>query len=270
MQLSPDGNQVLLDRNDPQVETSDIWKFDLRRQIGTRLTSNAGVDIYPIWSPDARHMVFVSNRDGVWGIYQKAVNEGNDKKTLLLKGDQQLLFTSDWSPDGKFIVYRKHGGKTGVDIELLPLAGEPQPRRYLGTPFVETYGDVSPDGRWLAYQSDNSGRMEINVQSFPVPGQRITISHGGGTIPRWRCDGKELYYVSADDRLRAVPVKTGANFTVGTPVALFNLGSFGNIIDRYVYDVSPDGQKFLVLRPLEDASMWPLTIVRNWTELLKK
>ena len=270
MQLSPDGGQVLLDRNDPQLETSDIWKFDLLRQTGVSLTSNAGVDTYPIWSPDGRRMVFVSNRDGVWGIYQKSVS-GNDNEELLLRGDQQLLFTSDWSPDGNFIVYRKHNGKTRVDIELLPLTGERQPRSYLATPFTETYGNVSPDGRWLAYQSDDAdGRVEIYVQSFPEAGQKVRVSQGGGQLARWRKDGKELYYVAPDDKLMVVPVQTGTGFTAGTPVALFTMGSYGRRTDRYMYDVSADGQKFLVIRQLEDASLRPLTVVQNWTELLKK
>ncbi len=270
MQLSPDGEQVLLDRNDPQMETSDIWKFDLLRQTGISLTSNPGVDTYPIWSPDGSRMVFVSNRDGVWGIYEKSVH-GDDNEKLLLKGDQQLLFTSDWSPDGKFVVYRKHNGQTRVDIELLPLAGDHRPRSYLATPFTETYGSISPDGRWLAYQSDASdNRLEIYVQSFPEPGRKIRVSQGGGQLARWRRDGKELYYVAPNDKLMAVPVQIGANFAADTPVVLFDLGSYGRRTDRYMYDVSADGRKFLVIRQLEDASMRPLTVVQNWMGLLKK
>ena len=269
VQLSPDGTQALLDRNDSQMETSDIWQLDLLRGTPQRLTDNPAPDTYPIWSPDKSKIAFVSNREGFWGLYQTGVS-GEDKDKLLLKGEQELLLTSDWSSDGKFIVYRKYHQQTGVDLELLPLFGDRQPRSYLATPFDESYGKISPDGRWLAYQSDNSGRMEINVQSFPQPGRRVTISQGGGILPRWRSDGRELYYVAADDKLMAVPVETGTSFTAGTPVALFELGSFGRIIGRYVYDVSPDGQMFLVLRPMEDASMRPLTLVQNWTELLKK
>ncbi len=268
LQLSPDGRQILLDRNDPQFETSDIWQFDLPSETRKRLTLNPAPDTYPIWSPDGGRMAFVSNREGFWGIYQKGVSS-DDKEELLLKGDQQLLLTSDWSPDGKFIVYRKYQ-KTGIDLELLPLSGDRQRRDYLVTPFDESYGKVSPDGRWLAYQSDNSGRMEINVQSFPEPGQRVTISRGGGILPRWRSDGKELYYVAADDKLMAVPVRTGASFRAGTPVALFEMGSFGRVVGRYVYDVSDDGQRFLLIRQLEDASLRPLTVVQNWTKLLNK
>ncbi len=267
MQLSPDGGQVLLDRNDPEVETSDIWQFDLLRGTQTRLTSNPGTDTYPIWSPDGSQVAFASNREGVWGIYRVS---GNGKEEPLLKGDQQLLLTSDWSSDGKFIVYRQAHEKTGLDIELLPLFGDHQPRNYLATPFYESYGVVSPDGHWLAYQSNDSGHYEIYVQSFPVPGRKMPVSKGDGMLPRWRRDGKELYYVATDDRLMAVPVKTGANFSAGTPIPLFDVGSLGRRLNRYVYDVSADGQRVLLIRQLEDASLRPLTLVQNWTEMLKK
>ena len=136
----------------------------------------------------------------------------DDKEELLLRGDTKALYTSDWSSDGKFIVYRKVGEKTGNDIGMLPLSGDRQPQNYLATPFDEYWSKISPDGRWLAYQSNESGRYEIYVQSFPEPGRRATVSQGGGTLPRWRSDGKELYYVGADDKLMAVPVETGTEF----------------------------------------------------------
>jgi eukaryotic-like serine/threonine-protein kinase len=267
MQLSAGGGQVLLDCNDTQVETSDIWQFDLLRETRTRLTSNPGTDTYPIWSPDGSQVAFASNREGFWGIYRVS---GNGKEELLLKRDQHLLLTSDWSSDGNFIVYRRAHEKTGLDLELLPLFGDRQPRSYVATPFNESYGVVSPDGRWMAYQSNDSGRYEIYVQSFPEPGRKMPVSKGDGMLPRWRRDGKELYYVATNDKLMAVPVETGARFSAGAPVALFEVGSFGRRLNRYVYDVSADGKKFLVIRQLEDATTRPLTVVQNWTELLKR
>jgi hypothetical protein len=188
----------------------------------------------------------------------------------LLKGDQQLLLTSDWSRDGQFIIYRQAHEQTALDIELLPLSGDRQPRTFAATPFNESYGVISPDGRWLAYQSNDSGRYEIYVQSFPEPGRKTLVSKGDGMLPRWRRDGKELFYVSTDDQLMAVPVQTGARFMAGAPVRLFEVGSFGRRLNRYVYDASPDGQRFLVIRQLEDATTRPLTVAQNWTELLKK
>ena len=267
IQLSPDRKQVLLESNDPQLETSDIWQWDLLRDSQTRLTFNPGTDTYPIWSPDGSQVAFDSNRAGFWGIYRW---RGDSQEELLLKGDQQILLTSDWSSDGQFIVYRQAHEKTRMDLEVLPMSGDGQTRNYLATPFDESYGNVSPDGRWLAYQSNNSGHYAIYVQSFPEPGRQIPVSQGDGILPRWRRDGRELYYVGLDDKLMAVPVQTGATFSAGTPVPLFDVGSLGRRLRCYVYDVSADGQKFLLIRPLEDASMRPLTVVQNWTELLKK
>jgi Tol biopolymer transport system component len=267
--LSPDGKQVILERNDPQVEFSDLWQLDLRRETLTRLTSNPTQEFYPIWSPDGSRAVFSSFREGFAAIWQKDVS-GDDKEERLLKEDSRSLFITDWSKDGKFIVYHKQHEKTGNDIGVLPMTGDRQPHNYLMTQFGEQWGKMSPDGRWLAYRSDESGRDEIYVQSFPVPGRKVMVSQGGGTLPRWRRDGKELYYVSADDKLMAVPVATGASFAAGTPVALFEVGSYSRRNNRYGYDVGADGQRFLVLRPQEDASTRPLTVVQNWTALLKK
>jgi Tol biopolymer transport system component len=267
--LSPDGSQVILERNDPQVEFSDLWLGDLRRETFSRLTSNPTSEFYPIWSPDGRRAVFSSLREGFGALWQKGVSL-DDKEERLLKEDSTMLFTCDWSKDGRFIVYHRQSEKTGFDIGVLPLAGDRQPWTYLATQFNERMGKVSPDGRWLAYESNESGRYEIYVQSFPEPGRKVTVSQGGGQLPIWRRDGQELYYISPDDKLMAVQVQTGPSFVAGAPAALFELGSYSRRNNRYGYDVSGDGQKFLVLRPLEDASARPLTVVQNWMELLKK
>jgi Tol biopolymer transport system component len=269
LNFSPDGRQVMLERNDPQVETSDLWRLDLLRETFTPLTSALSSELCPIWAPDGSRVAFTSMQEGFFGIYQKAAS-GADKEELLLKADSRVLLTSDWSSDGKFLVYRKTHERTGIDIAVLSLSSDRQPQNYLATQFNEDWGKISPDGHWMAYQSTESGRFEIYVQSFPEPGRKVIVSQGGGVLPRWRRDGKELYYVSADDKLMAVPVQTGANFSAGTPVPLFDVGSFSRRVNRYGYDVSADGQKFLVIRPLEDASTRPLTVVQNWTMLLKQ
>ncbi len=270
LNLSPDGGQVMLERFEPQKPGNDIWSFDLLRETLTRVTYNPAAINYPHWSPDGKRIAFGSNQGGFWAIWQKGVNGSDEKEEVLFKDESTYTFLEDWSRDGKFIIYRKIGGKTSYDIWLLPLFGDRQPKPYLETQFEERWGKVSPDGRWLAYQSTESGRFEIYVQSFPELGWKVTVSKGGGIFPRWRRDGRELYYVSADDKLMTVPVETGANFSAGTPVPLFDVGSYGRRNNRYAYDVSADGQKFLLLRPLEDNSTRPLTVVQNWTELLKK
>ena len=270
LNLSPNGAQVILDRFEPQKVGSDIWSFDLARETYDRLTSGSSSNFFPLWSPDGKHISFNSNREGFWVIWQKGVNGNDDKEELVFKEDSRTIFQSDWSKDGKYIVYRKRGEKTASDLWLLPLSGDRQPKPYLATQFAEDWGKVSPDGRWLAYQSNESGRNEIYVQAFPEPGRKVIVSKGGGILPRWRRDGRELYYVAPDDKLMAVPVAPGANLVAGTPVPLFEVGSYGRRNNRYVYDVSADGQKILLLRPLEDATTRPLTVVQNWTALLRK
>ncbi len=266
LSLSPNKEQVILERTDPQIDLRDIWQFDLRRETLTRLTSNPSGALVPIWAPDGNGVVYYGFRDGFGGLIRLT---GGGTEEPLFKWNLSTVYALDWSSDGKFIVYRKVGEKTGNDIGVLSLSDR-QTHDYLATQFDEFWAQFSPDGHWLAYQSNESGRYEIYVRSFPEPGHKVTVSQGGGTFPRWRADGKELYYVRAGDKLMAVPVATGANFTVGAPVALFEVGAYGRRENRYAYDVSADGQKFLLLRPLEDNSLRPLTVVQNWTALLKK
>ncbi|MBX3276449.1 MAG: serine/threonine-protein kinase [Acidobacteria bacterium] len=270
LSLSPNGAQVLLERFEPQKAGNDIWSFDLARETYDRLTSDSSHNIFPLRSPDGKQISFASNRGGFLAIWQKGGNGNDDNEELVLKEEALSINQTDWSNDGKYIVYMKTGEKTAYDLWLLPLSGDRRPKPYLVTQFDERWGKVSPDGRRLVYQSNESGRDEIYVQAFPEPGRRVIVSKGGGALPRWRRDGRELYYVAPDDKLMAVPVEPGANFGTGTPVPLFDVGSYGRRNNRYVYDVSADGQRILLLRPLEDATTRPLTVVQNWTELLKK
>ena len=239
------------------------------RETLTRLTSTQATAILPHWSPDGKQMAFSSNQGGSAGIWRQGVNGSDDKAELLYQDESNAVSASDWSPDGKFIVLRRSGEKTASDLWLLSLTGDRQAKPWLATQFNENWGKVSPDGQWLAYQSDESGRNEIYVQTFPEPGRKVRVSQGGGILPRWRRDGKELYYIGADDRLMAASVTTGTSFTARAPVALFAVGDYGRRQNRYVYDVSADGQKVLLLRPLDTATR-PLTVVQHWTALLKK
>ncbi|MDX2042077.1 MAG: protein kinase [Acidobacteriota bacterium] len=270
LNLSPNGAQVIFERYEPQKVSHDIWSFDLARETFDRLTSDSSHKIFPLWSPDGKQISFGSNREGAWAIWQKGVNGNDDKEAFVFKEEARSIYQTDWSNDGKYIVYRKEGEKTAGDLWLLPLSGDRQPKPYLTTQFGENWGKVSPDGRWLVYQSNESGPNEIYVQAFPEPGRKVIVSKGGGALPRWRRDGRELYYVAPDDKLMAVPVTPGANFGAGTPAPLFEVGSYGRRNNRYVYDVSADGQRILLLRPLEDATTRPLTVVQHWTALLKK
>jgi Tol biopolymer transport system component len=257
-----------MDCIDPLTNRSDLWQFDLSRETRTRVTLNGG-NYSPIWAPDGNRVAFISMREGFYGVYQKTLSLA-DKEELLFNADLRSTWLCDWSRDGRFLVLRKENENTEYDINLLPLFGDRKPRDYVATEFSDGWAKVSPDGHWLAYQSNESGRFEIYVQSFPDQGRKVIISKGGGKLPRWRSDGKELYYVAEDDRLMAALVRTGSSFSAGSPVELFKLGAYDRTAFRYAYEVSPDGQKFLALRPEEEASERPLTVVQNWTELLKK
>jgi Tol biopolymer transport system component len=248
---------------------SDIWLQDLERGVLSRFTFRSGINRSPVWSPDGNRVIFASDAPGAGStdIYQKPAG-GNGQEELLLHSGING-FPDDWSPDGKWIVYQQTGQKTATDLWLLPLSGDRKPVPYLQTPFDETSARFSPDGRWMAYQSNESGLFQIYVQSVPPSGAKYQISSSGGTVPYWRRDGKELFYVSVDQKLMAAPVKLGVTVEVGTPQLLFpvfTLGPGGNV----GYAPMRDGQRFLVNVPAggEAAVAPPITVVTNWQRAL--
>jgi Tol biopolymer transport system component len=251
---------------------SDIWLQDMARGVLSRFTFRSGINKNPIWSPDGSRLVFSSQASGAYSynIYQKPTG-GNALEELLLHGGVGA-YTEDWSPDGKWIVYRQSGQKTVTDLWLLPLSGDRKPIVYLQTPFDEESARFSPDGKWIAYESNDSGRFQIYVQPVPPSGAKYQISSSGGTEPQWRRDGKELFYVSAEQKLTAVPVKLGATVEAGAPQSLFPVFPTGTPGAR-VYAPARDGQRFLVNAPAggEAAAVaQPITVVTNWQAGLKK
>jgi Tol biopolymer transport system component len=190
----------------------------------------------------------------MFDLYEGAVN-GGQAPTLLLQSSL-VKIANDWSPDGRFILYRSADPETSNDLWALPLFGDRKPFPVAQSPSNEQLGRFSPDGRWIAYQSNESGRTEIYVQPFPGPGARSQISTDGGANPQWRRDGRELFYVSLEERLMASSVQfTGATIEAATPVALFSK-------PEGAYAASPDGQRFLIAATSEEAS--PITILLNW------
>jgi eukaryotic-like serine/threonine-protein kinase len=275
-QFSPDRKSIAAGLGD-RGRTSDVWIYDVSRGLRTRLTFDPAVDRDPVWSPDGRTIVFRSNRKGHYDLYRKSA-DGGGAEELFYADDHDKTPTS-WSADGKFLLYYGAGAdaKTRADIWGLPLTPERsgaalKPFPVAQTSFVEVNGQFSPSGKWIAYQSDESGRFEIYVTPFAPSstgaGGKRQISTAGGVLPRWRQDGKEIFYAGPDNRLMAAEVSTnGGPVEVGQIHALFGLPNLGV---NAVYDVSADGQRFLHPVAAEQKSAEPLTLIENWLMALEK
>jgi eukaryotic-like serine/threonine-protein kinase len=263
--LSPDGRQALVSVADPGATNRDLWIFDLTRGVRTRFTFDPAPETHCIWSPDGSRIVFDSQRKGHRDLYQKAA-DGTGAEELLL-ADEFDKNPMGWSPDGRFILYARRRG-ADVKIWVLPLGGDRRP-----FPFRETTasfqlgGAFSPDGAWVAYFSNESGRTEIYVSPFSNPGRATQISTEGGLDARWGRDGKEIFYRTSG-LLMAAAVSVGRqHFEVGEVKPLFALQRVGR---RWTYDVSADGRRFLAVTARPQAGSEPLTLVQNWPALLKK
>ena len=211
--LSPDGRYIALDS--VRDGNPDIWLLELPRGVPSRLTTDPATDFGPEWSPDGRRVVFASNRSGVYDLYQQSTT--NPEGAELLLATPQNKSVTDWSRDGRFILFRNVDPATSHDLWALPLEGNKTPFPVVRTRFTESYGQFSPDGNWIAYQSDESGRVEIYVQPFPGPGTKVPISTSGGAQMRWSDDGKELFYLALDGRLMAVPLQRSSQGHAITP-----------------------------------------------------
>jgi Tol biopolymer transport system component len=270
--VSPDEKTVAVTaRNGSQA---DIWLEDIGRGVLSRFTFRSGASRSPVWSADGSRLIFafqsLSSGGGSTDIYQKPAG-GNGQEELLLHSGING-YPDDWSPDGKLLVYEQTGEKTANDLWLLPLSGDHKPVPYLQTPFDEMNARFSPDGRWMAYQSNESGQFQVYVQTVPLSGAKYQISTSGGTSPRWRRDGKELFYVSSDRKVMAVPVKLGATVEAGTPQPLFPISQLLTSALAVSYEPMRDGQRFLVNAPAgsEAAAAPPITVVTNWQAAFKK
>ncbi|MCA1580874.1 MAG: protein kinase [Acidobacteria bacterium] len=259
--LSHDGRRTVFALGDP----GDIWLQDLARRASTRVTFDPAPEGHSIWSPDDSRIIFSSQRTGVDDLFQKATSGTGADQTLLSSKDMKVPV--DISSDGRYLLFCDLNPKTKWDLLVLSLADH-KITPFLQTEFDETLGVFSPDGHWIAFVSNESGRNEIYVQPFPGPGGKWQVSAAGGSAPVWRRDGKELFYLAPDRRLMAVAVKTGTLFESGEPKALFE-ARMRRDPDRH-YDVSADGQRFLIDAPLGEVTSPPITLVQNWTALLGK
>ena len=261
--LSPSGDRVAFYRS--ADGNPDIWTMDTKRGVLSRFTSNPADDVYPIWSPDGPRVAFSSNRKGVHDVREASGRRGEE----LLLATALPKVATDWSPDGHSLLLVVNDPKGSADIMGLSMDGSSKVFPLVKTPFDEQGAQFSPDGRWIAYQSKESGRNEIYVQSFPGSENRSPVSTDGGTQVRWGRDGKELFYISRKAQLMAVPFRSAANTStadIGAPVALFAppIGSMVQQGDfRHQFMVAPDSQRFLIAA-VKESSPSPITLILNW------
>ena len=279
-ELAPDGRRLALTR--APEGTGDLWLIDVARNVASRMTFDPGVDAYPVWSPDGESLVFTSGRGGRMDLFEKASSGVTDERPFLETGQDKV--PQDWSRDARFLLYTVQDPQGGADLWAVPLdadqvaaensartPGQPFPVAQSG--FDEGQAKFSPDGQWIAYVSNETGRQEVYIQPFPDLSRKWQVSSGGGIHPRWRPDGGELFYLAPDLRLMAVAVQitsSPASITTGVPHALFStrLATTGpyvftaGIFAKAQYAVAPDGQ--FLLNVAHDALAPPITLVLNW------
>jgi Tol biopolymer transport system component len=266
--LSPDDKRLAVSRFASQRGSRDIWLYDLLRGTSSRLTFGSGAEVNPLWSPDGSRIVFGSDVEGVYDLYQKPAT-GSAREELLLRTSQPK-YADDWSPDGRHIVFDSLDPDNSSDLWVLGMTGEQKPAPFLRTNADEREARFSPDGRWLAYASDESGRPEVYVQSFPASGGKWQVSSRGGSLPCWRRDGKELYYISLDQNVMAASVRPAETFEHDPPAALFGAQSIALFGYHNAYTCTADGQRFYFSARQTEAVSSPIRLVLNWTSQLPK
>ena len=247
---------------------TDIWVTDSTRGTWSRLTFDPAAERAPLWSPDSSRIVFASAAAGILDLYEKPAS-GSGESRLVVHSDTDK-FPTDWTRDGRYLVYHTFGASSTWDIWVAPTDGG-KPFPLFASKFTESQAQVSPDGRWIAYASDESGRFEIYVTQFPQKRGRWQISATGGSQPWWRGDGKELIYLGPEQTLMSIAVRAGDAFEVSVPTALFK-ANFPAVVPAYWanYAMTADGQRFLVSELLPEAAATPVNVVLNWTAGLKK
>jgi len=267
VELSPNGAIVAVSRFDAAARSRDIWLVDVARGFKKRFTFDPADDATSVWSPDGDRMLFNTARKGHVDLYVKAASGAGSEDVL--QSDAFSKTPNSWSQDGHFLLYTREGASTGSGLWVLPLIGDRKPFLFLQTPFRTANGMLSPNGHWIAYVSnESSGRNEVYVAAFPGPGGKWQISTGGGSWPRWRRDGAEIFFMAASRLMSAlVSDHGGGSLEVGAVQPLFETRARTN--RRFMYDVSADGQRFVVNALVGEAASQPITLVVNWPTLIK-
>jgi eukaryotic-like serine/threonine-protein kinase len=271
LSLSPDATRVVYDQAEPRNRTLDLWLLDFARGVPSRLTFHPSHDMFPLWSPDGTRIAFSSLREPPVQLYELNANGAGTEKLLLKTNFPKSA--SGWSSDGRLLFYDTMHPQTGGDIWALPLVGKREPYPVVRTVADEHYGTPSPDGRWLAYISNETGAYEVYVEAFPATGFRRQISTLGGFEPQWRRDGMELFYRAPNQTLMAVGVKSNpTTLEFSPPKALFATRIQWMEIQAVAhhYAAAPDGQRFLMISATDEALASPITVVLNWTAALKR
>ena len=264
-QISPDGATVVVEKMDPQRALFDIWLLPVARDIAARFTFNGSSS--PVWSPDGGRIAFVSSTGA---LFAKTFEGPGKEEQLLESVGTPDLDLCDWSKDGRFLVSSQPHPKAKYDLRIMPVSGNRKPIVFLHSEFNERCGALSPDSKWIAYASDESGKYEIYVQAFAEEaasaGRKWQVSYDGGSWPKWKRDGRELFYLSAAREIVTVEVKTGTTFQPGSPHTLFATGIF---TPDARFEVTTDGRRFLIPTAGAEGNPAPPTVVLNWTKGVK-
>jgi eukaryotic-like serine/threonine-protein kinase len=262
VELTGDGRRALVSISDPELQTRDIFIIDLIRGVRQRFTTDASDERSAVWSPDDRRVIY--NSKG-FDLYARAADSSGDEQPIMVDGRSKDA--NDWSPDGRTIVYRRIGPDTGNDLWIAPVDGKGPGRLLTGTRFSETFANFSPDGRFVVYSSDESGQPEIYVVNV-AGGGKIQVSANGGLFPRWRGDGREILYIATDRSLMSAAVESATELKVLAPQPLFKINVA--VTPGPSYDVTRDGERFLVATPMPSRIPQAFTVVTNWPRLLDK
>ena len=265
--LSPDGRRLAVQIADPSSSSGDLWVYDLVRDVRTRLTFGPASNYYPTWSPDGAEIAYASDRTRGAQAYRKAANGAGKEERLLESALND--FPGSWSPDGRLLALERQGAQGNFNVWILPLSGDRKPQQFLESPFQTVQPQFSPNGKWLAYTSTESGGIAVYVVPYPAGTGKWPVSIQGGSYPRWRRDGKELYYLSPDDKIMAAEIRESAGkLEIGTPRALFQVPQIARL--GYPYDVAADGARFLVSVQTQQPAPDSIALVINWPAALNK